>query len=467
MGCFVNETQNNRWKLLILLCLPTLTILLSTNIVMASLVAIGESFPDVVGIGEWTLVLYSITAASLSIPAGDLGDRFGLRRMYAYGLGIFLLGTIGAALSINGEMLLASRMLSGVGSAILAPVALAFVNRLFNREEKPIAFGYWAASVTIGTVFGPLLGGWIQTFSNWRFTFPAAALPAMIALILINKLPEFRADNKLPDPDIKGIIGVVVSLGLSLFTLTMGGHLGLPVATALIILIALIIRLTIDHLHTTKNPAIDIKRLRHSSWWRPSLLQLIIRCLFMSMLVMLTGYFHSITGLSELVTSEALLPFLIAAGVMSFSSGYLCKSLGVRNLLVVVFILALTGALTLLSTTDEGFRWMDWLAIICIGLLAGSTSQLSRLALSNFSPEESMRGASLNTLVINLGLSIGAAYPSLVRSITLPNANLEDIVPKYQLLDIMHDEIMVLILLFAIGIWQTIKIKEHNIKSIR
>ena len=459
----MNEDQNNRWQLLILLCLPTLSILLSTNIVMASLVAIGETFPDVIGIGEWTLVIYSITAACLSIPAGDLGDRFGLRRMYGYGLGIFLLGTIGSALSINGEMLLTSRMLSGVGSAILAPVALAFLNRLFSTKEKPIAFGYWAASVTIGTVSGPLLGGWIQAFSDWRYTFPAAACPAVVALILINKLPAYKAESKLPNPDIKGIIGVVLSLGLSLYTLTMGGKLSTAEIILLSILIVLTIVSTMHHLRTTEQPAINLKRLSHSQWWRPSLLQLIIRCLFMAMLILLTGYFHSITGFSELVTSEALLPFLIAVGVMSLSSGYLCKYLGVRNLLLIVFIMALLGALTLLSTNVNGFRWIDWVAMVPIGLLAGSTSQLSRLALSNFTPEESMRGASLNTLVINLGLSIGAAYPSLVRSIELSNSSLEHIIPKNQLLNIMHNEIMILILLFSVGIWQATKIKDAKV----
>jgi predicted MFS family arabinose efflux permease len=183
----------------------------------------------------------------------------------------------------------------------------------------------------------------------------------------------------------------------------------------------------------------------------------------MAMLILLTGYFHSITGLSELVTSEALLPFLIAVGVMSLSSGYLCKYLGVRNLLLIVFIMALLGALTLLSTDVNGFRWMDWVAMVPIGLLAGSTSQLSRLALSNFTAEESMRGASLNTLVINLGLSLGAAYPGLVRSLELSDSSLENIIPKNQLLNIMQNEIMILILLFSVGIWQATKIKDAKV----
>ena len=70
-----------------------------------------------------------------------------------------------------------------------------------------------------------------------------------------------------------------------------------------------------------------------------------------------------------------------------------------------------------------------------------------------------MRGASLNTLVINLGLSLGAAYPSLVRSIMAHNIRLGDVIPKDELLSIMHEELMVMVLLFSIGIWQASRLK--------
>ena len=195
------------------------------------------------------------------------------------------------------------------------------------------------------------------------------------------------------------------------------------------------------------------------------MLQLLIRCLFMAMLVLLTGYFHSIQGKSELDSTLALLPFCLAVGAMSFTSGFACKRLGVRRLMVMTFLIAFAGALTLLSVDAIGFRWMDWLAVVAVGVLVGNTAQLSRLAMANFPAEESMRGASINTLIINLGLSLGAALPTLVRSIKLPQLRLSDIIPKQELLDIMHIEIMVLILLFSLGLWQAFQIKEYSDSS--
>ena len=158
--------------------------------------------------------------------------------------------------------------------------------------------------------------------------------------------------------------------------------------------------------------------------------------------------------------SRDLLPFCIAVGIMSFSSGYICQSLGVRKLLQSVFLLATAGAATLLSVSSNGFRTLDWVGIITIGILAGSTSQLSRLALSNFPPQESMRGASLNTLVINLGLALGAAYPNMIHGIVSNELHLGGSMNLVEMLFTMRVEIMILLVLFLVGTWQARKIKE-------
>ena len=427
---------------------------------MSALVSIGQAFPGVAGIGEWTLLIYTMTAASLSILAGVLGDKYGLRKMYTVGLFIFLLGANGASLAKSGEALLLFRSISGVGSAVLAPVALAFLNQIFDRTEKPIAFGYWAASITIGSIVGPILGGWIQDIWSWRLTFPIAALPALIALAFVGNLPAYKPDQKSKAIDTKGIAYLSALPAIVLFTLAMAGRLN---PSSIIISLTIIVLGSFSfwkHLKTTESPVIDLQILENYKWWRPSMIQLIIRCLFMAMLILLTGYFHSIQGLSELNSSSALFPFLISVGVMAFTSGYICKSIGIRKLMTTMFSLGLAGAVILLSVQPDGFRLIDWIAICFIGLLAGSTSQLSRLSMANFGVNDSMKGASINTLIINVGISIGAAYPTLIRSIVSKQAHLSNIISKENLLHIMHEEVMVLILLFCIGIWQAGKLQD-------
>ena len=457
----MTEPRQDRWLLLLLLCLPTMSILLSTNSVITALVTIAKTFSDAPSIAEWTLLSYSITAASLSIPAGNLGDRYGLRRVYTGGLIVFLVGALGASLANSAELLILSRIVSGIGSAVLAPVALAFRNRLFTGSEKPIAFGCWAASVTIGIVVGPLLGGWIQTVASWRLIFPVTALPAALALIMLHRLPKFAPDRISPPMDFKGFAGLASLPFLTLFTIAEAGDLHPASIVALLALIFMLGPWTWRHLHTCPHPAVPISRLKHSSWWRPSLLQLIIRCTFLSMLTLLTTYFHSVEGDSEYLSSQALLPFCLAVGFASLSSGFICRALGARRVLISVFILASIGLLSLLTLTTTGFRLQDWVAVIAIGFLIGNTAQLSRLAMSNFPQEESMRGAALNTLIINLGISLGVALPSLVRSILFDDMGLGDVIPVDQFVNLMHADITVLILMCAIGGWQAFRLADQ------
>ena len=457
----MTEPRKDRWFLLVLLCLPTMSLLMSTNSVITALATIGKTFPDAHHIAEWTLLSYSITAASLSIPAGNLGDRYGLRRIYIIGLVVFLIGALGASLASSAELLILSRIVSGMGSAILAPVALAFLNRLFTGSEKPVAFGYWAASVTIGIVVGPLVGGWVQTVASWHLIFPATALPAALALIMLHRLPAFSSDGGSPPMDIKGVAGLAILPFLTLFTIAEAGGLSLASIVALLASILILGSWTWRHLQTCPHPAVPISRLKHSSWWRPSVLQLIIRCTFLSMLTLLTTYFHSVEGKSEYLSSQALLPFCLAVGLASLSSGFICRALGARRVLISVFILAFMALLSLLTLTTTGFRPQDWVAVIAIGFLVGNTAQLSRLAISNFPPDESMRGAALNTLIINLGISLGAALPSLVRSILFDDMGLGDVIPADQLVNLMHADIIVLILMCAVGGWQALRLADQ------
>ena len=351
-----NSSTNLEWKSLTLLCLPTLSILLSTNIVVAALSDINHAFKGIEGLGSWTLLLYSTTAASLSIAAGELGDRVGLRRVYGQGLMIYLIGSCIAALAINGPMLLAGRVVSGTGAAILAPVALAFLSRMYQGRDKPIAFGYWAASVTIGTVAGPILGGLIAAMSSWRWTFIVAAAPALLGLIMIRKLPRFekKEDTQNQPIDLIGIGGLSIMPAIGLITLNLSTRIHTNVLAILTITIFAISTLTWRHLNRTKHPAIPLARLKESSWWEPTILQLIIRIVFMAVLVILTSYFHNIRGESEINASRDLLPFCIAVGIMSFSSGYICQSLGVRKLLQSVFVLATAGAAILVNN----YKWV-------------------------------------------------------------------------------------------------------------
>lgn len=408
------------WSLLPLLCLATFAGVLSTNIVMTVLVPIAAAFPGVSGVADWTLLAYSLTAATLSIPAGDWGDRYGLRFLFRIGLLLFVTGSIAGALAPSAELLIASRVLAGSGSAIQAPVALAYLSRLFQGADRPVAFGYWSASVTLATVLGPVIGGWIAAVAGWRVVFPFAGIPALLVLLWLRRLPPCRPLQTPPPMDVPGLASLAILPALLLVVLTEGDRWPLPWTGAVLLVVGVLAAATWRHLRRTPQPAIPLQQLTEDRWWRPSLLQLLIRCLFMATLLLLTIDLQIVRGLPPQRASLGLLPFSLTVGVMALSSGHLSRLLGSRRLLQAMFALASAGLLLVLPLSPAGPTPRTWFGLLTVAVLCGSTAQLSRLAMASFPQQAAMRGAALNTLIINIGLSLGAVLPAVLMHLLLP-----------------------------------------------
>lgn len=120
---------------------------------------LGESISSL----QWALTAYSLTFAVLLLTGAALGDRLGRRRMFTVGLGIFVVGSAGAALSTNLGMLIAARAVEGAGAAIIIPLALTIVSTAYPAERRGAAIGILEAVAGLAVIAGPLVGGVIAS----------------------------------------------------------------------------------------------------------------------------------------------------------------------------------------------------------------------------------------------------------------------------------------------------------------
>ena len=195
--------------------------------------ALGVALPSIqsdLGAGpaavQWVSNAYLLTLGALVLIGGAAGDRFGRRRVFLIGVGIFTAASIACGLSPTVQALIGARAVQGIGAALLTPGALALIGATFPPEERGKAFGTWAGAGAIFGMVGPLVGGWLADHADWRAIFwinvPLAAVAVAISLRFT---PESR-DETAEGLDWLGALLAVVGLAAVTWSLTAAPDLG-------------------------------------------------------------------------------------------------------------------------------------------------------------------------------------------------------------------------------------------------
>src|SRR6186997_1916916 len=175
---------------------------------------LGASIEDL----EWTVNAYTLTFAVLLLTGAALGDRFGRRRLFVIGLGIFTVASAAAALAPNVETLIAARAVQGLGGAIVTPLTLTILSAAVRPEKRGLALGAWGGVGGLGVALGPVIGGAVVEGLSWQWIF---WLNVPIGLMLLplawNRLKEsFGPDSRLDLAGLAlasaGLFGIVLGL---------------------------------------------------------------------------------------------------------------------------------------------------------------------------------------------------------------------------------------------------------------
>jgi EmrB/QacA subfamily drug resistance transporter len=199
-----------KWTFIIT-SLALLMVVLDNLVVTTALPTIrrdlGASFEGL----EWTVNAYTLTFAVLLLTGAALGDRFGRRRMFVVGLGLFTAASAGAALSSSIEGLIIARALQGTGAAMVVPLTLTILSAAVPPERRGVALGAWGAVGGLAVALGPLVGGAIVEGLNWHWIF---WLNVPIGLILL-PLAWYRLDESYGPASKLDLPGVILaSFGL-------------------------------------------------------------------------------------------------------------------------------------------------------------------------------------------------------------------------------------------------------------
>lgn len=180
---------------------------------------LGASLAD----AQWVSNAYMLPLAALLLIGGAAGDRFGLRKVFGFGIALFVLASALCAIAGNAPMLIAARALQGLGAAFMVPGSLALIAKAYPRDERGGAIGIWATASSLTTIGGPVIGGFMLTLfgdASWRLVF-AINLPlglAALALLFLRVPADPAADGRRLD--LVGGLLVAAALFLIAFGLT-------------------------------------------------------------------------------------------------------------------------------------------------------------------------------------------------------------------------------------------------------
>src|ERR1700735_2156579 len=166
---------------------------LDATVVNVALPDIGRDLHASTSTLQWILNGYTLTLASLILLGGSLGDRFGRRRVFVSGTGLFTIASLLCAIAPNAALLVAARLVQGVGGALLTPGSLAMVESGFRPADRARAIGAWSGLSAVAGALGPLIGGLLVGAVSWRAVFLInVPLGVFIVVMAGRHVPETR-----------------------------------------------------------------------------------------------------------------------------------------------------------------------------------------------------------------------------------------------------------------------------------
>jgi EmrB/QacA subfamily drug resistance transporter len=323
--------------------------MLEATVVNVALPAIGEDLnADVAGL-QWTLNGYLLTLAALILLGGSLGDRFGRRRVFQIGVIWFTLASALCALAPSIEVLVAARILQGVGGALLTPGSLAIIEAVFVPEDRSRAIGAWSALGGVAGAIGPLVGGWLVDSVSWRWVF-LINLP--LGVFVVWAAARHVPETKDPEaPQVFDVVGsVLATLGLAGVTFALidaeGGLSAIGLLAAVVGVAALVAFVVVER--RSRAPMLPPELFSSRQFTAANVVTFVVYGSMGGVFFLLVVVLQTALGYSAVAAGAASLPITILLLLFAAQGGSLAQRIGPRIPLTIGPLIIAAGMLLML-----------------------------------------------------------------------------------------------------------------------
>ncbi|WP_425471691.1 MFS transporter [Streptomyces cadmiisoli] len=345
-GADAPAAPGRRLAPLLAVCAGYFMVILDVTVINVAVPVVGrELSASLTGI-QWITNGYTLVFAGFLLTGGALGDRLGNRRIFCTGVVVFTVASAGCGLARSTEMLVAARLLEGLGAALIVPGSLALLQQAYpSAAERAKAFGLWGSMAGIAASAGPLVGGLLVTTVGWRWVFFVNLPVGCVCLLLTLRLVPASARRPDRPVDWPAQCALVATVALLTAVLNEAGRLGWtdPLILTGAGLCLLSAGAFVLRERLARAPVLPLQLLRSRPMSAGAVIGLLFNFAFYGMVFTASLYFQHQRHLSALLTGIALFPAVAMTMFASVLSGRLARRTGHRPLVITGMLLGAAG----------------------------------------------------------------------------------------------------------------------------
>ncbi|MGW5662505.1 MFS transporter [Streptomyces sp. NPDC003758] len=375
----------------------------------------------------WIINIYTLSLAALLLPLGAIGDRVGRKPMLLSGLTVFGIASAAAGFAPSAAVMLAARLLGGVGAAIIMPITLAVITSTFPEGERGRAIGVWTGVAGGGGILGMFLSAALVDVAGWRWLFVLPVALVVVALTMtLRSVPDSRETSGRTFDTVGALTSIVAVVGL-IFVLQEGPERGW---TAPATLLSLAVGITAAgafvawELRRRDAALLDVRLFGERSLAGGSITLLVVFGVQAGIFVVLFPFFQAVLGWSGLLSTLALMPMAVLMMTASGLAPKLAARIGPRATTATGILLAGAGLALMAAIVSVDGGYLSVLpGMLAMGIGMGLSMTPSTEAITSALPRERQGVASaLNDVTREFGTALGVALLGALLSAGYRNA---------------------------------------------
>ncbi|HEX2016770.1 MAG TPA: DHA2 family efflux MFS transporter permease subunit, partial [Solirubrobacteraceae bacterium] len=368
---------------------------------------------------EWTVNAYVLSYAVLLLTGAALGDRFGRRRMFILGLGLFTLASAAAAVAPNTGLLIATRAVQGAGAAVVTPLTLTLLAAAFPTERRGMALGIWSGISGMAVAIGPLVGGGVIESLSWHWIF---WINVPIGLVLIPVAARVLRESVGPFDrlDLPGLAMASGGLFGLVFGLVRAQSLGWGNPTVLVSLAVglLLVGAFVAWERRTPMPMLPMGFFARRAFAVTNVVSLTMYFGMFGSIFFMTQFFQTVLGYSALEAGLRMLTWTGATMLVAPIAGVLSERLGSRPFMVAGLTLQGAALAWIASVASTTLPFSD---VVIPFVMAGAGMALvfapsANAVLSSVRTDQAGQASGANNAIREVGGVFGIAVLATVFS---------------------------------------------------